>query len=169
AAVVPMAVLPISRLGGGIWRVLGIFSLHPLAELPFAPVTAVANDESASGWTSHQLFPLPVRPGSVVGRTPTRLLGREGGRRCALLRALMSISRAVVGVGGCELARPIGFGVEEGFSAGGEGVAELGEGVDELLDAFSGRLGCPCGFASIACGQLLSGVEVAKTLGVAQL
>ncbi|KLL96243.1 hypothetical protein NJ76_17495 [Rhodococcus sp. IITR03] len=78
----------------------------------------------------------------------------------------MTISRSAVGVGGGELSCPVGFGVEEGFSAGCEGVAELGEGVDELLDAFSGRLRCACGFATVASSELLSGVEVAEAWGL---
>lgn len=80
------------------------------------------------------------------------------------MRALMTISRSAVGVGGGELTGPVGFGVAEGFSTGCEGVAKMSESVNELLYPFSGRLRCACGFASIAGGQLLSGIEVAETI-----
>src|SRR5690606_33781027 len=79
----------------------------------------------------------------------------RNGQRCALLRALMTVSRSVVGVGDGELAGPVGFGVEEGFSAGGEGVAELEEGESELLDAFDCRFRCAGRFALVTGRELL--------------
>jgi len=85
------------------------------------------------------------------------------------LRALMTISRSAVGVGGGELACPVGFGVEEGFSAGGEGVAELGEGESELFNTFNRGFRGTGGFASIAGGELLGGREVAEAANVREL
>ncbi|KLL93157.1 hypothetical protein NJ76_32160, partial [Rhodococcus sp. IITR03] len=78
-------------------------------------------------------------------------------------RALMTISRSAVGVGGGELAGPVGFGVEEGFSAGCESVAELGKHFYELLDALFGRLGHSSCLAAISGGELLCGIEIAET------
>lgn len=131
------ALMTISRsavgVGGGAW---GTFSMHPLAKLLSAPAVTVANDEPASGWKSNHLFPLPIRSRSIVGRQQHNCSNARNGHRCVLLCAPMIISRSAVGVGGGELAGPIGFGVEEGFSAGREGVAELLQGFAELLDAF---------------------------------
>lgn len=81
----------------------------------------------------------------------------------------MAVSRSVDRVGGGELSSPVGFGVEECFSAGGESVAELQKGVDELLHAFSGRLGCACSFTAVSCGELLGGVEVTETSRICEV
>src|SRR5690606_19691130 len=70
----------------------------------------------------------PVRGGSrrlisasSRGWGSTEHCRARNGHRRVLLPALMTISRSAVGVGGGELSCPVGFGVEEGFPAGGEG------------------------------------------------
>jgi len=93
----------------------------------------------------------------------------RNGHRCTLLRALMTISRSAVGVRGGELAGPVGFGVEEGFSAAGEGVAELGEHFYELFDPLFGRLGCSSRFSAVSGGELLCRVEITEAACEGQL
>jgi len=75
----------------------------------------------------------------------------------------MTVSRSAVGVGDGELACPVGFGVEEGFSACRKGVAKLGECFYELLDAFLRGFRGSSRLAAIPGGELLCRVEIAET------